>query len=270
VIRLTTIAIKTLIGLSMPAPHNFLKEQLASGDVLLGCWVAFANDYAIEITANAGFDWLLIDGEHAPNNLLTTIAQLRVVQSSPSQAMVRLPDDDPVKIKKFLDIGVQNLLIPMIESAEQAKNCLRACFYPPHGFRGVGSSIARASQFSAIPDYLETANEQICIMLQVESRKGIEALDDILALNDLDAVFIGPSDLAADMGYLGKPQHPEVKKVVFEAIGKIRAAGKAAGVLALSSDFIQECKDAEANFIGVAMDVTAYSQTIRALAKAYR
>ena len=184
--------------------------------------------------------------------------------------MVRLRDDDPARIKQILDAGAQSLLIPMIETAAQAEAAYRATRYPPQGFRGVGSSLARASRFSAIPDYLTTANDQICLMVQVESRAGLAALEDILAVDGVDGVFIGPSDLAADMGHLGNTALPALRDAVFDALTRIRAAGKIAGVLATEPEFIDGCKAAGANFVGVGIDVLAFAAALRGLAARWR
>ena len=253
----------------MPAPINQLKRRLAAGETLHGCWVGMADPYAAEMAATCGFDWLLIDGEHAPNDLRSTMAQLAVVEPSPSLPVVRLRDDDPARIKQALDAGAQSLLIPMIETAEQAERAVRATRYPPEGIRGVGSSLARASRFSAIPDYLTTANDQICLILQVESRAGLAALDGILALPGIDCVFIGPADLAADMGHLGNAAHPEVRAAVLDALARIAASGKAAGMLSTEDAFIADCVQAGARFVGVGIDVLAYVGALRTLARKY-
>ena len=254
----------------MPAPINTLKARLAAGEVTHGLWVGMADPYAAEIAGTAGFDWLLLDGEHAPNDIRSLSAQIAVLGTSASHPVVRLRDDDPAGIKQALDIGAQTLLIPMIESAAQAEAAMRACLYPPEGIRGVGSSLARASRFNAVGDYLTTANDQICLFVQVESRAGLAALDDILALSRLDGVFIGPSDLAADMGHLGQSGHPDVTAAVLDAIRRIRASGKVAGVLSTDPAFIADCKAAGANFVGVGIDVTTLSGALRSLAASYR
>lgn len=254
----------------MPAPENTLKHRLAAGEVLHGIWLGMADPYAAEIAATAAFDWLLIDGEHAPNDIRSLSAQLAVIDGKGPSPVIRLPDDDPAKIKQALDIGAQTLLIPMVETAEQAQRCFRATRYPPEGFRGVGSSLARASRFAGVPDYLTTANAQICLILQVESVAGLASLDAILAVPGPDGVLIGPSDLAADMGLLGNPSHPEVKAVVLDAIRRIRAAGLAAGVLSTDPAYIDDCKAAGANFVGVGIDVTLFAGALRALAQRYR
>ncbi|WP_374374112.1 aldolase/citrate lyase family protein [Tabrizicola sp.] len=253
----------------MPAPLNRLKLRLAAGETVYGCWVGMADPYAAEMAATCGFDWLLIDGEHAPNDLRSTMAQLAVVEPSPSLPVVRLRDDDPARIKQVLDAGAQSLMIPMIETAEQAGRAMRATRYPPEGIRGIGSSLARASRFSSVPDYLTTANDQICLILQVESRAGLAALDDILAINGIDCVFIGPADLAADMGHLGNAAHPEVHAAVLDAISRIAASGKAAGVLSTENGFIADCVRAGARFVGVGIDVLAYVGALRARARQF-
>lgn len=254
----------------MPAPLNTLKHRLAAGEVLYGCWLGLAEPYVAEVAATCGFDWLLIDGEHAPNDIRSLSAQLAAVLNSPTLPILRLVDDDAAKIKQALDIGAQSLLIPMVETAAQASCILRATRYPPNGTRGVGSSLARASRFSEVPDYLTTANDQICLILQVESRAGLAALDDILALGGIDGVFIGPSDLAADMGHLGQPDHPQVKAAVLDALRRIRKAGLTAGVLSTDTDYINDCKAAGANFVGVGIDVTLYASAMRALSATWR
>ncbi len=250
----------------MPAPVNTFKEKLAKGQVQIGCWAGMADAYATEIAATAGFDWLLIDGEHAPNDLRSITRQLQVVQASASHAIVRLPIGSDWMIKQVLDAGAQSLLIPMVETGDQAAEMVAACRYPPEGIRGVGAALARSSKFSAIPDYLQTANDQICLLVQVESRAGIAALDDILAVKGVDGVFIGPSDLAADMGYLGNPDAPEVRAVITDALQRIRAAGKAAGILATSDEFIAASLQDGANFVAVGVDVVEFAKALRGLA----
>lgn len=254
----------------MPAPINRLKQRLHAGETLYGLWLGLADPYAAEIAATAGFDWLLIDGEHAPNDIRSMSAQIGAIGANGPSPVVRLPHDDAAKIKQALDIGAQSLLIPMVESAEQADAILRATRYPPQGIRGVGSSLARASGFGSIPDYLTTANDQICLIVQVENLKGIAALDDILALPGIDAVFIGPADLAADMGHLGNAAHPDVRHTVFDALTRIHRAGRGSGVMATEPGFIDDCRKAGANFLGVGIDVSLYAAALRGLAARVR
>ncbi len=250
----------------MPAPVNSFKEKIARGDVQIGCWAGMADAYATEMTASAGFDWVLIDGEHAPNDLRSITRQLQVVQASASHAVVRLPIGSDWMVKQVLDAGAQSLLIPMVESGDQARKMVAACRYPPEGIRGVGAALARSSRFSAIPDYLQTANAQICLLVQVESKAAIAALDDILAVEGVDGVFIGPSDLAADMGYLGNPDAPEVRAVITDTLKRIRATGKAAGILATSDEFIDASLADGANFVAVGVDVVVFAKSLRRLA----
>ena len=253
----------------MPAPVNILKQRLARGEVLHGIWLGLAHAYAAEIAATADFDWLLIDGEHSPNDIPLMSAQIAVLDGKTPQPILRLPDDDPARIKQALDLGVQSLLIPMVDNAEQAAAIFRATRYPPLGMRGVGAGLARASRFGAITDYVATANDQICLIVQVESVLGLQALDQILAVPGLDGVFIGPSDLSVDMG-LPASNHPEVRAAVTDAIRRIRAAGLSAGMLHTDPNFIRECRDAGANFVGVGLDVTTLANGLRDLARHWR
>lgn len=247
----------------MPAPENRFKSRLAAGETLIGAWVGLADAYAAEITATAGFDWLLIDGEHAPNDLRSILAQLRVVEASGSAPVVRLPMGETWAIKQALDIGAQSLLIPMVESAAQAVQLVRATRYAPNGNRGVGAALARASGFSAIPDYLATADAQIWLGLQVETRAGLAALDGILAVEGVDGVFIGPSDLAADMGFPGELDHAQVQQAVRAAIRAIAASGKAAGILWTDEANARNAVADGARFVATAIDVITYAAAIR-------
>lgn len=254
----------------MPAPFNPFKHAIAKGELQIGCWLGLAEPYIAEISAGAGFDWLLIDGEHAPNDLRSVVAQLQVIAARGSHAVVRPPIGETWMIKQFLDAGAQTLLIPMVESAAQARDLVAAVTYPPHGVRGVGSALARASDFAAIPDYLTTARDEICLLVQVENTKGLSALDEILAVDGVDGVFIGPSDLAADMGFIGKAGAAEVKSAVREAITKIVASGKAAGILTLDADFQRECRDIGASFIATDIDVSLFARNMRSASSAAR
>ena len=172
----------------MPAPVNQFKADLAAGKQMYGCWAGFADPYATVVRGTAGFDWLVIDGEHAPNDLRSITAQLQVLQPSASHPIVRLPMGEDWLIKQVLDVGAQSLLIPMVESGAQAEGLVRATRYPPEGIRGSGAALGRASMFSDLPDYTVTANAQICLLVQVETVAGMEALDDILAVEGIDGV----------------------------------------------------------------------------------
>lgn len=251
----------------MPAPHNPFKHALARGDLQIGCWLGLADSYVAEISASAGFDWLLLDQEHAPNDLRSTVTQLQAITGRDSHAVVRPPIGETWIIKQLLDAGAQSLLVPMVESGEQAQQLVDAVTYPPHGVRGVGSALARASDFSGVCDYLTTARDEICLLVQVENKMGMAALDDILAVDEIDGVFIGPSDLAADMGFIGQAGADEVKSAVLHAVEKIVASGKAAGILTMDVDLQRECRDRGASFIAVEIDVTLFARNMRTAAR---
>ena len=240
----------------MPAPVNPFKAALREGRFQLGLWVALASPYAAEVVSGSGYDWLLIDGEHGPNDVPMIAAQLQAVLRSGSHPMVRLPCSEAWMIKQVLDIGAQTLLIPMVESVEQAKALVRAVRYPPHGIRGVGAALGRASNFSRIGDYLETANDEICLILQIESRAGIDAVDAIAAVEGVDGIFVGPSDLAADMGHLGDPGAPEVLAAITHIFERTKAHGKARGIMTVSLPEAGVYRDLGADFMAIGTDVT--------------
>lgn len=248
----------------MPAIKNPFKAALAEGKMQYGCWCGFADPFATEVMGTAGFDWLVIDGEHAANDVRSIMAQLQVLEASDSHPVVRVPIGEDWIIKMALDVGAQTILVPMVESAAQTEQLVRATRYPPEGIRGVGAAAARASRFGGIPDYVKVANQEICLLVQVESRKGVEALDDILKVDKVDGVFIGPADLAADLGHPGDSGHPEVRAVIQECLGKIAASGKAAGILSPNDEVAAEYRDWGAQFLAVGMDVVMLAQAARA------
>ncbi len=255
----------------MPAPTNTFKQALKQGDTAqIGLWLGLANSYTAELLAGAGFDWLLIDAEHAPNDLQTILGQLQAIAPYPSHPIVRPPWPDAVRIKQILDLGAQTILAPMVETGEQAADVVSATRYPPQGIRGVGSALARASGFNRMPEYLQTANDEICVLIQIETPKGVENLDDILATEGVDGVFIGPSDLSASMGYIGNPGHPEVQKVIEESIAKIVAAGKAPGILIADQALAQRYIELGALFVGVGTDTGLLMKSSNDLAAKFK
>ncbi|MCM2563121.1 HpcH/HpaI aldolase/citrate lyase family protein [Lutimaribacter sp. EGI FJ00015] len=251
----------------MPAPTNVFKQRLARGERVIGCWAGFADPYATEVLGTAGFDWLVIDGEHAPNDLKSIMGQLMVLKGSDSAPVVRLPMGEAWAIKQVLDAGAQTLLIPLVESAEQARELVRAMRYPPAGIRGAGAALARASRFSGIPDYVATADAQMCLLVQVETRAGLDALDEILSVDGVDGVFIGPADLAADMGFPGNSADPQVADAIRDALGRIAASDKAAGILAVDDATAQQYADWGAQFLAVGIDVVMLAQAARQTVK---
>lgn len=254
----------------MPSPRNLFKQRLNSRDRQIGLWLGLADPYAAELIAGAGFDWLVIDGEHAPNDLRSTLAQLQALAAHSVSAVCRLPVGAPWMIKQILDIGCQTILVPMVETAEQAHDLARAVKYPPQGIRGVGAGLARASRFNAIPDYLATADEQTCLLVQLETLAGLNALEAIAAVEGVDGIFIGPADLAADMGHLGRPGHAEVQACVEEAITRIVTTGKAAGILTSDQQLARRYLELGATFVAVGSDIGLIGAAARQLAAAYR
>ncbi|MGP3197467.1 4-hydroxy-2-oxoheptanedioate aldolase [Serratia marcescens] len=249
---------------------NHFKRALQEKRPQIGLWLGLCSSYSAELLAGAGFDWLLIDGEHAPNNVQTVLGQLQAVAPYPSRPVVRPPWNDAVIIKQLLDVGAQTLLIPMIQNAEQARDAVRATRYPPHGVRGVGSALARASRWNRVPDYLQQADEQMCVLVQIETREAVKNLDAILQVEGVDGVFIGPADLSADMGFAGNPQHPEVQRTIGDAIARIRAAGKAPGILMANKALAQRYLEAGALFVAVGVDTTLLARAAEALADEFK
>lgn len=238
----------------MKTPQNPFKQALKAGEQQYGFWLGLCNPLSAELLAYTGYDWLLIDGEHAPNDLQTILAQLQAISGTPAHPIVRLVDHDPAKIKQYLDIGVQSLLIPMVETVAQATALAQAVSYPPNGIRGVGTALARAAYWNQVDDYFMSVDQELCLLIQVESVAALDNLDEILAVERIDGVFIGPADLAASMGYLGQPAHPEVKAAVETAISKIRAVGKAAGTLATSYPVARHYEQAGIQFVALGVD----------------
>lgn len=239
----------------MSAPKNQFKQNLVQHKPQFGIWVAMANPVVAEVCAGAGYDWMLIDGEHGPNDIPSIHAQLQAAAAQATHPVVRLPIGESWLIKQALDIGAQSLLIPMIETAEQAEQVVKAAKYPPQGIRGVGAGLGRATNYSRVDNYLTTANDEICMILQIESRKGIANLDAITTLEGVDAVFLGPADLGADMGYLGQSGVADVEDTVVAAIKRIRELGKPAGVMTYDQAFAHRCHAAGASLVAFVSDV---------------
>ncbi|AKJ99980.1 2,4-dihydroxyhept-2-ene-1,7-dioic acid aldolase [Pseudomonas sp. Cab53] len=254
----------------MDMPINTFKQRLKSGEAQIGLWLGLADAYCAELAANAGFDWLLIDGEHAPNDVRTLLGQLQAVAPYASQPVIRPVVGDTALIKQVLDLGVQTLLVPMVESAAQARELVRAIHYPPSGVRGVGSALARASRWNSIPGYLDKADEQMCLLVQIESREGLANLDAIASVDGVDGVFIGPADLSASMGFRGNPGHPDVQAAIEDAIARIRKAGKAAGILSADEKLARRYIELGAAFVAVGVDTTVLMRGLQSLASAFK
>lgn len=236
----------------MQTPTNTFKQALRQHQAQIGLWVSMANPFSTEICAGAGFDWLLIDGEHAPNDLRSILAQLQTIAAYTSQPVCRIPVGDTALIKQYLDLGVQTLLVPMVDTPEQARALVQACRYPPDGIRGMAG--ARASRWGRLPRYALEANAQICLLVQAETRLALSNLDAILATDGIDGVFIGPADLSASMGQVSNPGHPEVQAAIDDAITRIRRAGKAPGILTADTSLAKRYLELGATFVAVGLD----------------
>ena len=234
--------------------NSFIKK-LSGTRPLIGLWQALATAYTAEICASAGYDWLLFDGEHAPNTLQTLLAQLQAVSFFPVEAIARVPQGEPVVIKQYLDIGFRTLLVPMVDSAEQARAIVAATRFPPRGIRGVASATSRASGFGTDAAYLAEAHEKVAVIAQIESRAAVEAIDEIAAVDGIAALFIGPADLAAALGHLGDPRHPDVQDAIANARKRIAAAGKPVGIFALSPEDAREKIADGFQFVSVGTDI---------------
>jgi 4-hydroxy-2-oxoheptanedioate aldolase len=245
-------------------------ERLRGDDPLVGMWVVSGSAYNAEICAGGGLDWLLLDCEHAPNDITTVLPQLQAVAPYPVDVVVRLPEFDPVLVKQFLDLGAANLMVPMIETPAQARAVVAATRYPPEGVRGVGAAFARASRWNRVAGYLARAHQDMGVLVQVESRAGLDALDDIASVDGVDGVFVGPADLAASLGHLGQPEHPDVVAAVEKAIGTIAARGKAAGVNAFAEPLARRYLALGARFVLVGADVVLLARGSEELAARYR
>ncbi len=252
------------------APEITFRDALAAaGRPLAGMWVCSGSPLVAEICAGAGLDWLLIDAEHSPNGLESVLAQLQAVHGYPGQVLVRPPVNDTVLIKQYLDLGAQNLLVPMVNSAAEARAAVAATRYPPHGVRGVGSALARSGRWNRIPDYLARAGQTISLTVQIESTAAVAAVEDILAVDGVDAIFLGPSDLAASMGLLGQQEHSEVRAAVEHCLTAAATAGKPAGVNAFNPDTARHYLAAGASFILVGADVAVLARASEGFAQAF-
>jgi 4-hydroxy-2-oxoheptanedioate aldolase len=245
---------------------NPFKSALARREKLVGLWMSLANPYSAEVCASTGFPWLMIDGEHAPNDVRSILAQLQAVAAYPVQPVVRPVTGDPALMKQLLDVGAQNLLVPMVDTPEQARALAATTRYPPLGTRGVGAAAARASRWGSRRDYLTVADDEVCLLVQAETPTALRNLQQICAVDGVHGVFIGPSDLAASMGHRGNPAHPSVRSAIEDAIRTIVASGKAAGTLTADPVLARRYLDLGATFVAVGIDVALLVQAARKLA----
>lgn len=251
-------------------PRNELKHALAAGRPQIGLWSTLSSSYTVEIIAGAGFDWILLDTEHSPNDLESVLTQLQAAAAYPKTSVaVRVPWNDLVAIKRYLDAGAQSLLVPFVQNADEARAAVAATRYPPDGVRGVAGA-TRASRFGRVKDYAKRAKDELCVMLQVETKEGLDNLEAICAVEGVDSVFIGPADLHASLGYLGERAHPDVVPIIDDAIRRIKAAGRAPGILCGDDDSARHWLGLGALFVGVGSDATVLARGAEALAARFR
>ena len=250
----------------MPAPVNLLKAALERGEVQSGLWLTQASASIAEIAGNAGFDWCLIDAEHGPNTLSTIAAQLQALEGTPAHAVVRVPMGEDWMLKQVLDLGVQTVVVPMVNTAEQAAQVAAAVRYPGEGSRGMGAVLARASRYGEIVDYVSSANEQIFLFVQIESAEAVENVEAIAATVGVDGIFVGPADLSADMGFVGQPDAPEVQAAITKVYDASKAAGKAVGTVVFDEVDFPKQVERGVTFLGLGGDSFVISQALRSLA----
>jgi len=254
----------------MTIPENSFKRALDAGRVQIGLWSILSSHVTVEIIAGSGFDWLVLDTEHSPNELPMVYSQLQAAAAGGrAHPVVRVPWNDMVTLKRYLDIGVQSFLIPYVESAEEAANAVAYTRYPPHGVRGY-SAAPRASGFGRIKDYPQLCEAELSVLVQVESRRGLDNIEEIAAVEGVTGVFIGPGDLAAALGHVGNPKHPEVQAAIEDAIARIRACGKPAGILSADEALARRYIELGCTFVAVGSDLGILARTSEQLAAKFK
>lgn len=253
----------------MKLPPNPFKEAILAGRQQVGLWCMLPGSYVTEALAGAGFDWLLLDTEHSPADVLSVLPQLQAAAAYDVSTVVRPASNDPVLIKRFLDIGAQSLLIPYVQSVEEAEAAVAAVRYPPRGIRGV-AGLTRASRFGRVEGYAKRAEEELCLLVQVETRQALDSLEAIAAVDGIDGVFIGPGDLSASLGHPGELFHPEVVAAVEGGISRVKAAGKPAGVLTYDRDFARRCMELGSLFTAVGADLSILLRGVEGLAGEFK
>ncbi|HZP70834.1 MAG TPA: HpcH/HpaI aldolase/citrate lyase family protein [Pseudolabrys sp.] len=249
--------------------RNAFKRALAEGKLQIGLWSSLCSSIAVEVISDSGFDWVLLDTEHSPNEIPDLLRQLQAMQRGTATAIVRPAWNDAVLAKRALDIGAQTLLFPYVQNAEEARRAVASTRYPPEGIRGV-SVAARASRYGRVPGYLTKANEEICVLVQVETRAALDQLEAIAKVDGVDGVFIGPSDLAASLGHLGNPQHADVQKAMQDAVNRLRAIGKPAGILTGNEEEARRYIEWGYLFVAVGADVGLLARGADALARKFK
>jgi 4-hydroxy-2-oxoheptanedioate aldolase len=253
----------------MQLPANRFKRRLLESSRQIGFWLTLSGTYSTEAVAGAGFDWLLVDMEHSPAELENVLSQLQTVAAYDTAAIVRPPQNERVIIKRLLDIGAQSLLIPYVQSPSEAEAAVEAIRYPPNGIRGV-SATTRATRFGRVPNYGQTADSELCVIVQVETGAALEDLEAIATVDGVDAVFFGPGDLAASMGYIGEPGHPAVKSAVLDGVRRTTVLGRPCGLLTADQAFAAECLEAGASFVAIGVDANVLARGVDAALAKFR
>ncbi len=253
----------------MDLPRNAFKHALAAGKPQIGLWLSLSSSYSAEVCAGSGFDWLLIDTEHSPNEIDMVLGQLQAVAPYPSHPVVRVAWNDAVIVKRTLDVGAQTLLFPFVQSAEEAARAVAATRYPPRGIRGVAGT-TRATRFGRVKDYAKRAHEETCVLVQVETQEAVDAIEAIARVDGVDGIFIGPADYHASLGYPGETANPAVLPKIEDAIRRIRAAGKAPGILTPDEKLARRYLELGALFVAVGADVGLLARGSEALAARFK
>ena len=255
--------------MKLELPQNAFKRALKAGQAQVGLWSSLSSHYSVEVIAGAGFDWILLDMEHSPNDLENALTQLQAAAPYPTHAVVRVPWNDMVTIKRVLDAGAQSLLIPYVQNAAEAKQAVANTRYPPAGVRGVAGT-TRATRFGRIKDYAKRAHEEICVLVQLETKPALDEIEKVAAIEGVDGIFIGPADLHASLGYTGEIANPKVKPLIDDAIRRIRKAGKAPGILTPNEADARHWLDCGALFVAVGADVGILARGAEALAAKFK
>jgi 4-hydroxy-2-oxoheptanedioate aldolase len=253
----------------MDLPRNRFKHAIAAGHLQIGLWCSLCSNIAADIVRDSGFDWLLLDTEHSPNEIPDLVSQLQACEGGAASLIVRPAWNDTVIIKRCLDIGAQTLLVPYVQNPDEAKRAVEAVRYPSAGVRGVAVA-SRASRYGRVTDYLKNANGEICLLVQVETRSAMDQLEAIATVEGVDGVFIGPSDLSASLGHIGNPAHPDVQKAMETCVRRLKAVGKPAGILTGNEEEVRRYIGWGYTFVAVGSDVGLLSRGADALAKKFR
>ncbi|TQV79089.1 HpcH/HpaI aldolase family protein [Denitrobaculum tricleocarpae] len=222
-----------------------LKSDIETGAPLFGCWIELYSAFATEVVVQAGYDFLLVDLEHGPGSVMDAALQLQVAAGSGCHGICRVPKNDDSWIKRVLDVGFDGVMIPAVDSVEDARRAVASCRYPPAGKRGMAAAIVRAARYGRdCWDYVEAANRDVVVICQIESAQAVEAVEEIARVEGVDMLFVGPADLSSDMGYVGEVDHPEVMKAITRVEQAAKAAGKLLGAIPTPGRSTQELREA--------------------------